>query len=106
MPLLRWTISALLLTVPILQATAQTNGFTFTTVADTATAIPGGSGNFEGFGNPSISGTTVAFYGQRGTGLSSERGVFVGPPSGGPLGVVADQNAIQPDFAVGRSTLR
>ncbi len=57
-------------------------------VADFGTAIPGGTGNFTFFGNnPSISGGDVAF---RGSGVG-QSGIY--RTVGGPLGVVADQNA-------------
>jgi hypothetical protein len=39
------------------------SGGALTTVADTTTPIPGGSGAFSGFTNPSISAGNVAFYG-------------------------------------------
>lgn len=47
-------------------ATAQQiESIQFTTIAETGTAIPGGSGGFDGFGfTPIIEGGTVAFYGQ------------------------------------------
>jgi len=42
-------------------------------IADTATAIPGGTGNFTGFGNVSISATDVAFLG---LGANGQQGIY------------------------------
>jgi hypothetical protein len=61
--------------------------FTFTRIADTTTAIPGGTDNFTFFeGRPSVSGTTVVFGG---SGSGGQNGVYVGT-AGGPLTRVAD----------------
>jgi hypothetical protein len=59
---------------------------TFTKVADTGTAIPGGSGNFTTFSAPSISGSTVAF------GDGNGQGIYTGSASGGSLALVANLN--------------
>jgi len=62
-------------------------------VADTTTAIPGGSGNFTSFGFfPAVSGGNVAFFGQ---GASGQRGIYA--TTGGSPGVVADRNTAVPD---------
>jgi hypothetical protein len=66
-------------------------GGTITTVATTATAVPGGSGNFTSFGfTPNIDGSQVAFYG-----VSSGRtGVYTW--SGGTVTRVADTTTAAP----------
>jgi hypothetical protein len=76
----------------VLQSTARAQ-VTFTKVADSGTAIPGGSGSFTSFTAPSISGSTVAFLGG---GASSQNGVYSGLASGGSVGVVADLNTAIP----------
>ena len=65
-------------------------------VADTTTAIPGGSGNFTAFtgnwaypGNPYISGQTVIFHGY---GSAGQQGIYAGFPNQ-PIRVVADTHA-------------
>lgn len=66
-------------------------------VADLNTAIPGGTGNFTGFGNglippdPIISGDTVAFLG---VGSGGQQGVYAMPQ--GPPNKVADLNTAIP----------
>ena len=64
---------------------------TFSKVADTDTAIPGGTGNFEDFGTPSIGGGEVAF---RGRGSFPQQGVYT--DVSGSLRVVADLNTAIP----------
>jgi hypothetical protein len=44
------------------------DGGTVSIVADSTTPVPGGSGNFAGFGTPSLSGQTVVFTGLDGAG--------------------------------------
>ena len=61
-------------------------------IADTNSAIPGGTGNFKGFGPTggsvaTFDGTRVAF---KGFDSSDQNGVYTG--SGGPVSLVADQN--------------
>jgi hypothetical protein len=58
---------------------------TLDVVADASTPIPGGTGNFGSFGDPSISGTNVAF---RGGEVDISEGIYI--DVGGTLDVVAD----------------
>jgi hypothetical protein len=68
--------------------TVPTGGGPLSVVANTNTAIPGGTGNFSGMSNTSLSGTTVAFSGG---GSSGQRGVYTSS-AGGPLTRIADTN--------------
>jgi hypothetical protein len=71
---------------------AHAINYSFTKVADTSTAIPGGTGNFLGFGSfPSISGGDVAFWG---FGSGGQSGIYVGD---GTLAKIADENTAIPD---------
>jgi hypothetical protein len=66
-------------------------GGALATVADTGTAIPGGTGNFVGFNNVGIADGSVAFVGSGGTfqqGIYSDRA--------GALAVVADTSTPEP----------
>jgi T5SS/PEP-CTERM-associated repeat protein len=54
-------------------------------IADTATAIPGGTGNFTGFGDVSLSATDVAFFAM---GASGQQGIY--DMTGGALVKVID----------------
>jgi PEP-CTERM motif len=76
-------------------AIAQANAasFTFTKIADTNTAIPGGTGNFIDFGNgaPSLDNGNVAFWG---AGTGQQQGIYTNV--GGILNVVADRNTAIP----------
>jgi hypothetical protein len=58
-------------------------------VADTSTPIPGGSGNFTGFGNVSISATDVAFLA---VGANGQQGIY--DVTGGKLVKVVDRSDI------------
>ena len=58
-------------------------------IADTATAIPGGTGNFLDFGDVSIDGTDVAFLG---FGANGQQGIY--DLTGGSLFKVVDLTAI------------
>jgi len=74
--------------------TAPAAGGAFTTVADTITPIPNGSGAFSGFSsNPAVSGSVVAFAG---TGSGGQFGVYTGPVGGGALTRVADTSTAVP----------
>jgi hypothetical protein len=79
-------------------ATPFASAQSFTRVADTSSAVPGGSGTFSGFGAgsaaPAISGSAVVFYG-RDSG-SGTPGVYTGTTAGGPLSVVADFHTVAP----------
>jgi hypothetical protein len=69
---------------------------TFTKIADTSTPIPGGAGNFTGFGIASvIDAGEVAFLG---FGSAGFEGVYTSV--GGPLSVVADTDTLVPGGAV------
>ncbi len=74
------------------------NGSTLARSADTATAIPGGTGNFTSFSPfPSVSGGTVAFTG---SGASSQQGVYTSTGGATPaVAVVADKNTAAPGTA-------
>lgn len=74
-------------TSPSTQGIYTNPGGTLGVVANTTTAIPSGTGSFEGFGEPSISGTSVAFIGSAGGGVP-QSGVYTN--AGGPLTRVAD----------------
>src|SRR4051794_36626228 len=63
----------------------------FTFVADTNTAIPGGTDNFAATGAPAVSGGVVTF---RGTGSSGQQGLYSG--SGGALTRLVDLNTAIP----------
>jgi hypothetical protein len=67
---------------------------TFTKVADTTTAIPGGPGNFTGFGSVSMDGGEIAFVG---TG-SNWGGVYLF--RNGVVAEIADQNTVMPDRGI------
>ena len=60
----------------------QVGGGTPTRIADTTTAIPGGSGNFMGFSVVDVSDSEVAFVG---TGGGGQSGVYVEDMAGGAL---------------------
>ncbi|TWU27618.1 PEP-CTERM sorting domain-containing protein [Bythopirellula polymerisocia] len=70
-------------------AVSMTDG-TLSRIADQNTAIANGSGTFSGMSLESASGSTVAFSG--GNVGNSQRGIYVGSTSGGPLTRVADRN--------------
>jgi hypothetical protein len=61
------------LTFPIQEGVYLSSGDTLEVVADLSTPIPGGTGNFEGFGVVSVDGDNVAFEGDDG----SEEGIFI-----------------------------
>jgi hypothetical protein len=69
---------------------------TFTRIADTSTPIPNGTGAFTSFlvVTPSVSGSTVAFYG---AGSGNQRGIYSSPIGGGTLTVVADVTTAIPN---------
>ena len=82
---------------PLERGIYSTVGGTLGVVADFFTAIPGGTGNFEGFSfGPSIDGGEVAFFGGGELVGSSfvQRGIY--RTVGGTLGVVADLNTAIP----------
>ena len=58
---LLWAVVVALLVLAT-QESAQSS-ITFRKIADTATAIPGGSGNFEFLGEPSLDAGSVTFLG-------------------------------------------
>lgn len=68
---------------------AEAATFSFTKIADTNTPIPGGTGNFTGFGVPSLDRGDVAFLGN-GASSYNPRGIYTNV--GGSLNVVADVN--------------
>jgi hypothetical protein len=72
--------------------TANADGTGLAAVADTNTLIPGGSTAFRQFGNPAVSGPTVAFEGRN---ISSD-GVYTAPVGGGSLARVADRSTAIP----------
>lgn len=72
-------------------ASAWAQTITFTKIADTDTPIPGGVGNFTGFGAITIDQGNVAFDAR---GSSGQGGVYT--LIGGTLGVVADKNDAVP----------
>jgi hypothetical protein len=65
---------------------------TFTNVADTSTEVPGGTGNFSGFGEPAIADGSVAFKG-----FGSQDGIYTNAM--GFLAKVADQSTPMPGSA-------
>lgn len=75
--------AAVLVAAVALVGAEARGGVTFRRVADTSTAIPGGSGSFTGFGvnfnQPSISGSNVAFLG---TGAGGQQGIYADLGSG------------------------
>jgi hypothetical protein len=82
---LKWVLVCTLICASFNSNAALIDSVTFTKIADTDTAVPGGTGNFTGFFNPSISNGTVTFYGANSSGGRS--GIYIG---NGTLGVVAD----------------
>jgi hypothetical protein len=68
--------------------------WSFTKVADTSTAVPGGSGTFTDFGAPSLNNGAVAFQGYGGP-SDTLPGIFTGT-AGGPVSAVADTNTTAP----------
>ena len=85
------------LAVPLAGASALTVTVSFEKIADTATAIPGGTGAFTSFGrNPSIDGGEVAFRGEGEPPTpvdAIQQGVY---STVGGLGVLADQSTAIP----------
>lgn len=74
--------------------TGSVMGGSLSVVADRNTPIPGGTGNFNGMSNASISGTTVAFSGGD---SASQGGIYFRPVGGGPLTLFANRNTPIPD---------
>jgi hypothetical protein len=70
-------------------------GGSITTIADTNTALPDGTGNFRLFGTPSLSHGNAAFSGSGETASRVAQGAFF-VPRGGPITTVADQNTPVP----------
>ena len=66
---------------------AEAQSFILSKVADLNTPIPSGSGNFDSFYNPVISGSNIAFEGY---GLSNQEGIYLF--DGFALTKVADRN--------------
>ncbi len=85
------SLISLWMAVLLLFPAAGEAAFTFTKVADTATGIPGGSGNFTGFGEPSLVGDDLAFGG---SGNSSQGGIYT--RIGGTLDVLVDKTTTFP----------
>jgi hypothetical protein len=69
-----------------------TIGGSLSTVADTNTAIPGGTGNFSTVAGTTISGNTVTFFG---SGSGSQSGIYTS--TGGTLDNIVDKNTLIPD---------
>jgi hypothetical protein len=82
---------AVLLSSLALAAPAAALSLSFTRVADTSTAIPGGAGSFTQLLFPAIDQGRVAFFGQ---GTSSQQGLYTW--AGGPLRVLADRSTPVP----------
>jgi hypothetical protein len=86
-------LGLILVGAPISAPQAATVEFVYTRIADTDTPIPGGIGNFPGFGNdapPAISGTSVVFRSGDGrVGTAVTTGVY--RSSSGVLGAIADR---------------
>lgn len=66
--------------------------WTFTEVAGSVTPIPGGTGNFTGFGTPALDGADIAF---RGLGSGGQIGIY--SFVGGGISVVADMSSAIPE---------
>ncbi|HEV3122696.1 MAG TPA: PEP-CTERM sorting domain-containing protein [Isosphaeraceae bacterium] len=73
-------------------ASSHAGLWTFTEVADTSTPIPGGTGNFTGFGTPAYHNGFLAFTG---TGSSNQQGVYE-TTLGNPISVVANTSTAVP----------
>ncbi len=71
--------------------TASTTGGPLSKIVDRNTAIPNGTGTFFGMSSEVVSDSMVAFGG--GSQGNSQRGIFVGSTSGGPLTSVVDVNS-------------
>ncbi len=84
---------AAVLTLAAWAEDALAQSCTFTKVADTNTPIPGGTGTFEGFGDPSLDGGKVAFAGK--TANEIIHGIYTNVS--GSLVRVADANTPIPD---------
>lgn len=74
---------------------AATGPNSLSVIADLATPIPGGSGNFNGFGTPSLRGNRVAFLGKDSQALS---GIYTGY-LGANYALVANTNTTIPGSA-------
>ena len=74
---------------------ASTSGGAITKVVDNNTAIPNGTGNFTDIGFATVSGSNVAFYGNR-LGNNQE-GIYAGTTTGGALIRIADRNTPIPN---------
>lgn len=67
------------------------NGGTLSTAADTTTTVPGGSGTFEAFGAPSLTGQTVVFTALDGVG---NKGIY--SSTGGVVNLLYNGNSLVP----------
>jgi hypothetical protein len=65
-------------------------------VANTQSPIPAGQGNFTGFSGPAISGSDIAFFGNKTPGSPIQAGIYV-TKAGDPLTKVADLETLAPD---------
>jgi hypothetical protein len=84
----RWIVCASVVALLLGFPAIGTPEIIFTRIADTTTPVPGGTGNFTGFLEPSLDNGTVAF---QGFGLSEARGIYAADASG-TLRLVADRN--------------
>jgi hypothetical protein len=66
----------------------------FTKIADTSTAIPGGTGTFTDFYSPALNNGVVAFVGYGGPNMTVP-GIYTGT-AGGPVNLVANTSATAP----------
>jgi hypothetical protein len=74
--------------------TATTTGTGLTTIADLATAMPGGPGVYSAFDVPTLSGGNLAFYGIYAG--NSWSGIYTAPATGGSITRIADFNTAMP----------
>ncbi len=82
----------------LVSSKAEANTFEFQKVVDTNTPIPGGIGNFAGFGFPALDNRNVAFQGEgpydEQQGIYTQAGIYI--KVGDELRVVADRNTPTP----------
>jgi hypothetical protein len=72
------------------------DGSSLIRLVDSSTSIPGGTGNFSSIGDPSANGNHIIF---RGTGSSSQQGIYRGITTGTLVSKVADHNSVVPGGA-------
>ncbi len=78
----------------LMTTAAHAGQWQFTKIADTSTAIPGGTGTFTNFYSPALNNGVVAFVGYGGPNLTAP-GIYTAP-IGGPVQLVANTGTTAP----------